>query len=65
MCRGSTGPFPTCLFQLTFGELSSEEEDNYDSDLDPPFIPPAIPEPDEDYDEYSDREIPADEVCVY
>ena len=50
------------MFQRTFGEISSEEDDNYDSDLDPPFIPSAIPEADEDYDEYSEEEIPADEI---
>ena len=35
-----------------------EEDDNYGSVFDPPFIPPAIPDPDLDYDEYSDGEIP-------
>ena len=41
------------------------EEDDYDSDIDPPFIPPAIPDPDLDYDEYSDGEIPEGElICA-
>jgi len=48
--------------ELLTAEIPEEEDDNYDSDIDPPFIPPAIPDPDFDYDEYSDGEIPEDEV---
>ena len=55
-------PFPSCLFQPKFGDFPVEEEDNYDSDMDAPFMPPAIPEPDEDYDSYSDEDIPEDEI---
>jgi len=47
---------------LTTAEIPEEEDANYDSDYDPPFIPPAIPDQDYEYDEYSDGEIPEDEV---
>jgi hypothetical protein len=38
------------------------DADSYDSDVDPSFIPPSMPDPDLDYDEYSDGEIPEDET---
>ena len=61
---------PDTFLQVTYKELLTaeipeEEDDNYDSDIDPPFIPPAIPDPDFDYDEYSDGEIPEGElICA-
>ena len=41
-----------------------EEDANYDSEEDPPFIPRAIPDQDYEYDEYSDGEISAGKLSV-
>ena len=38
------------------------ETDSYDSDVDPGFMPPVIPDPEFDFDEYSDGEINEEEV---
>ena len=39
----------------------SDSEAEYDSDVDPSFVPPASHDPDLDYDEYSDGEVPEEE----
>ncbi len=40
---------------------SSDSESEYDSDVDPGFVPPTSHDPDLDYDEYSDGEVPEEE----
>ncbi len=42
-------------------QLESDSESEYDSDIDPSFVPPSSHDPELDYDEYSDGEVPEDE----